>query len=68
MLYTEFYSGHGIFRSFNSVYEEGGKRVGIRERNESWKKELNLDIRPYLKEGIILYGHVQLLVVTVRMH
>ena len=51
MLYTEFYSGHGIFRSFNSVYEEGGKRVGIRERNESWKKELNLDIRPYLKEG-----------------
>lgn len=51
MLYTESYSGHGIFRLYNSVYEEGGKRVGIRERNESWKKELNLDIRPYLKEG-----------------
>lgn len=31
--------------------EKNGKRLGIVERSESWSKNLNVDIRPYLIEG-----------------
>lgn len=49
MLYADFH--HGRWKTVSPVYVEGGKRIGHAERNESWKNELNLDIRPFLKEG-----------------
>lgn len=49
MLYADFLRSK--WKTFTPVFEEGGKRVGSAERNVSWKKELNLDLRPYLKEG-----------------
>lgn len=49
MLYADFLRSK--WKTSTPVFEEGGKRVGSAERNESWKKELNLDLRPYLKEG-----------------
>ena len=48
MIYGQYLSGWGG----HSVHdEETGKRIGNTERKTSWKKELNIDIRPYLKEG-----------------
>ena len=34
------------------VNDENGKKIGNAERKTSWKKNLNIDIRPYLKEGM----------------
>lgn len=49
MFYADF--KQGIWRTISPVYDEKGNKIGIAERKTSWKKDLNIDIRPYLKEG-----------------
>ena len=38
-------------RRYAPVRNEEGTRLGYAERGESWRRNLNIDIRPYLHQG-----------------
>ncbi|RPD86129.1 hypothetical protein EGK75_08280 [Neisseria weixii] len=51
MLSADFSKNSNFTKPRTAVLDESGNWIGAAERKTSWKKDLNIDIRPYLKEG-----------------
>lgn len=47
----EIYRSNGNPITRKAVFDAAGNRIGWPERKTSWIKDLNIDIRPYLREG-----------------